>query len=153
MNSKPSQCPLCKEENCIVSYGYYGKEERRKKRFKCKRCSKVFSETAGTLHYRMKNDLSKMMEVFNHAFKTSSIRETSRKFNILPSTICKWIKKIEKEGHKEEVEEYIRNTTETKINVDDYLDRFWEWVTKNIQKPMKDNRRRWRRWTPENSQQ
>jgi len=139
MRSRPSQCPLCKSRYCIVLSGHYGDKHR--KRFKCKKCSKVFSQTVNTLRYRTRKKPKRMIYAIVSAYERGSIRNAASNEKIRPNTLCRWIQKM-KTIQTQSLRKYV---TEKAKNDEEFSEKkFWAWFSKNDASNLtKDTRRKW----------
>jgi len=88
IEEKGLQCPNCKSTE-IISFGYYSN----KKRFRCKKCKKTFSElTSSPLHWLHKKELFR--EYLYHFLQGYSLRKISEEMDICLKTAFDWRHKI-----------------------------------------------------------
>ena len=93
------KCKYCNHKNCIKRGFIRNKINKRKQRYGCKKCGKVF--VLGDSRYKLKKFPIKLREKVIKAYLSkTSIRGIEYTFNIHNSLITKWIKSCGKKLEK-----------------------------------------------------
>src|SRR5437763_2816574 len=100
----------CQNEKC-PDYGQgekgnirkTGKTEKGVQRYQCKTCKKTFTETKGTMFYRLRHSEEEIIECMEMIGDRNSLAAIHRIKGIKEETVCKWLEKAA--THVEQVEE------------------------------------------------
>lgn len=124
---------FCPNKNC-VDYGkrnngnirvkdHYGKN--RITLLACKTCKKSFSETRGTIFFRLHTPKEKVLQVLAILAEKGSVRGTGRATGVDKDTVSAWLKKAGE--HCEEVTEHLfRDLNLSQVQIDE----LWTFVKK-----------------------
>ena len=103
---------LCWNEKC-PDYGQIergnirktGKTEKGVQRYQCKTCKKTFTETKGTLFYRLRHSQEEIIECMEMVGDRTSLAAIHRIKGVKEETVCKWLERAA--THVEQVEEQL----------------------------------------------
>lgn len=102
----------CQNEQC-PNYGQTdlgniwktGKTEKGVQRYQCKTCKKTFTETKGTMFYRLRHSQEEVVECMEMIGDRNSLAAIHRMKGIKEETVCNWLERAAK--HVEQLEEYL----------------------------------------------
>lgn len=83
----------------------YGQTEKGIQRYRCKTCRKTFTETKGTMFYRLRHTEEEVVECMEMVGDRTSLAAIHRIKGIKEETIDSWLKKAELQV--EQVEEHL----------------------------------------------
>lgn len=110
----------------VVGGGTYPtKKGQQRQLFQCQWCQKRFSETQGTILFRLKADSEEVFKVLAALAEGNGIRATARIFGIKPDTVLAWLRRAGE--HSQEVSAYlVRELQVAQVQ----LDELWTFVRK-----------------------
>ncbi len=131
MDLRDSFCP---NESCPMYGGVgegniwrhtsYGREHDRR-RFVCKVCGRTFSETRGTVFYKLRTPREKVLQALAMLVERGSIRGTARAMGVSKDTVSRWLGRAAE--HSEEVSQHLmRDLHLTQVQVDE----IWSFIQK-----------------------
>jgi|SRR5436305_7238580 len=83
----------------------HGQTEKGIQRYQCKTCKKTFTETKGTMFYRLRHSEDVIVECMAMVGDRNSLAAIHRIKGIKEETICSWLEKAE--AQVKQVEEYL----------------------------------------------
>ena len=83
----------------------YGQTDKGTQRYKCKTCKKTFTETKGTIFYRLRHSEEDIVDCMAMLGDRNSLAAIHRIKGIKEETVCRWMEKIE--VHVEHLEERV----------------------------------------------
>jgi len=103
---------FCQNEACEdckkVNHGNmikYGQTEKGVQRYRCKTCRKTFTQTKGTMFYRLRHSEEEIAECIAMVEDRSSLAAIHRIKGIKEETVCNWLEKAEEQV--KQVEEHF----------------------------------------------
>jgi transposase-like protein len=102
---------LCMNEACEEyqkGAGYvitYGKTEQGIQRYRCMACKKTFTETKGTVFYRLRHSEEEIRECVALVGERKSFASIHRMKGIKEETVCHWIERID--AHVKHLEGFL----------------------------------------------
>jgi len=82
-----------------------GKTEKGVQRYQCKTCKKTFTETKGTLFYRLRHSEEEVIACMEMVGDRNSLAAIHRMKGIKEETVCNWLERAA--THVERLEEYL----------------------------------------------
>jgi transposase-like protein len=99
-----------------------GKTDKGVQRYRCKTCKKSFTETKGTMFYRIRHSEEEVIECMAMLGDRSSLAAIHRIKGIKEETVAKWLEKAA--GHIKQFEHIIRKKKLSRVQ----LDALWTYV-------------------------
>jgi transposase-like protein len=75
----------------------YGRTDKGTQRYRCKTCKKTFTETKGTVLYRIRHSEEEVIECITMVSERKSLAAIHRIKGIKEETVCRWMEKIEEQ--------------------------------------------------------
>jgi transposase-like protein len=92
----------CENYNKIIPDNMikYGQTEKGVQRYRCKTCKKTFTQTKGTMFYRLHHSKDEVVECLAMVEDKSSLAAIHRIKGIKEETVCSWLEKAEEQVSK-----------------------------------------------------
>ncbi len=89
------QCPSYREAGCgdVVLHGFYLAKSRKRRRYRCKVCSKTFCINQGTAYYRLQHHRSAFDQVASLSVEGLSKSAIARVSGLSWNTVDRWLEK------------------------------------------------------------
>ena len=107
----------------------FGKTKAGHQRYQCKTCQRTFTETKGTLFYRRRTDLHRILETLALIAEGSRVSSLARVKGHKEDTILDWLK--EAAEHVQEIESALLAQYQLKRG---QLDAMWSYVRRKDEK-------------------
>ncbi|HEY1350708.1 MAG TPA: hypothetical protein VGF67_13880 [Ktedonobacteraceae bacterium] len=91
-----------KETGHVITYG---KTEKGIQRYRCMTCKKTFTETKGTVFYRLRHSEEERRECIALVGERKSFAAIHRMKGIKEETVCHWMKRID--AHVKYLEDFL----------------------------------------------